>query len=87
MPNCDSLWKRGGGVLEDCLYILSNSRKMQVLLKKRGRILKDSLFFLLGIKKINKSVSQLIVQRRVTMHQYGLQYLSILISPINCSFS
>lgn len=57
MPNCDSLWKRGGGVLEDCLYILSNSRKMQVLLKKRGRILKDSLFFLLGIKKINKSVS------------------------------
>lgn len=87
MPNCDCLWKRGGGVLEDCLYILSNSRKMQVLLKKRGRILKDSLFFLLGIKKINKSVSQLIVQRRVTMHQYGLQYLSILISPINCSFS
>lgn len=51
MPNCDCLWKRGGGVLEDCLYILSNSRKMQVLLKKRGRILKDSLFFLLGIKK------------------------------------
>lgn len=63
MPNCDYLWKRSGGVLEDCLYILLNSRKMQVLSKKRGRMLEDSLK-----KNKNKKISQPINSAKKSNH-------------------